>query len=357
MERIDTITATPDTAILWRDQRLYLLDQRTIPRQEVYFALDTINEVATAIRDMMVRGAPAIGIAAAYGVALGAKARFAKNPHNWRSLLYADLSILAQARPTAVNLAWALARMRKAVDYGDETLDPFPRLVAEAQAIHREDAEANRHMGELGAELITGPTEVITHCNAGALATGGYGTALGVVRAAYAAGKITQVFAGETRPWLQGSRLTTWELQRDGIPVTLIADSAAAARMARGGVSWLIVGADRVAANGDVANKIGTYQLAIAAHYHGIKVMVAAPISTVDLTTAQGADIPIEVRAAHEVLNCSNQIIGPVGVAAWNPVFDITPAKLIDALVTELGVILNPNREKLDALLQGKNGG
>lgn len=351
MDVIEGLTATPDTAILWQDDRLYLLDQRALPHREVYLALNALDEVAGAIRDMVVRGAPAIGISAAYGVALGARQRFAANPMDWRSALAADLRTLRHARPTAVNLAWALARMERLLTRLDKNINPFPLLLAEAQAIHQEDAAANRHMGALGAALLTGPTEVITHCNAGALATGGYGTALGVISAAYGAGKITRVFADETRPWLQGARLTAWELQRDRIPVTLLADAAAAARMARGGVGWVIVGADRIAANGDVANKIGTYQLAVAARYHGVRVMVAAPTSTFDLGIPNGGAIPIEERSPQEVLSWGGQAVSPIGVEAWNPVFDITPASLVDALVTERGVVLAPDAAGLTRLM------
>ena len=353
MEVIETLAATPDTAILWRDERLYLLDQRLLPRREVYLALDSAAEVAAAIRDMAVRGAPAIGISAAYGVALGARACFAANPLDWRAALGPDLDRLARARPTAVNLSWALARQGRLISHLPEGQDPFPALLAEAQAIHREDAAANHRIGELGAALLAGPTEVITHCNAGALATGGYGTALGVIRAAHAIGKITRVLADETRPWLQGARLTAWELQRGGIPVTLLADAAAAARMGRGGVGWVIVGADRIAANGDVANKIGTYQLAVAARYHGVRVMVAAPTSSVDMAVASGRDIPIEERSQDELLSYGGEPLAAPGVGAWNPVFDVTPASLVDALVTERGVVLAPNAEKLVRLMAG----
>jgi methylthioribose-1-phosphate isomerase len=351
MEVIETLAATPDTAILWRDGRLLLLDQRALPRREAYLALDSAAEVAAAIRDMVVRGAPAIGISAAYGVVLGARARFAEAAAGWREALAGDLELLARARPTAVNLSWALARMGGLLARLPAGVDPAPALLVEAQAIHREDVEANHHMGELGAALIEGPTEVITHCNAGALATGGYGTALGVIRAAWAAGKLTQVLADETRPWLQGARLTAWELQRDGVPVTLLADVAAAARMARGGVGWVIVGSDRIAANGDVANKIGTYQLAVAARWHGVRFMVAAPTSTIDLGVASGRDIPIEERSPEEVLSCGGQPVGTPGVAAWNPVFDVTPAALVDAIVTERGVVPAPDADKLARLM------
>jgi methylthioribose-1-phosphate isomerase len=224
-------------------------------------------------------------------------------------------------------------------------------LLAAARAIHEADIAANHRMGELGAALIAGPTDVITHCNTGGLATGGHGTALGVVRSAWAQGRIGRVFADETRPWLQGARLTAWELVRDGIPVSLMADGAAAARMAAGGIGWVIVGADRIAANGDVANKIGTYALAVAARHHGVKFMVAAPTSTIDLAVADGAAIPIEERAAEEILSCAGQAVGAPGASAWNPVFDVTPAALVDAIVTERGVVEAPDRERLARLM------
>ncbi len=229
--------------------------------------------------------------------------------------------------------------------------DPEPILLTEAKLIHQEDIASCKTMGALGAELIEETTSVITHCNAGALATGGYGTALGVIRSAYAAGRIDTVYADETRPWLQGSRLTAWELIRDDIPVTLLADGAAASRMARGGVGWIIVGSDRIAANGDVANKIGTYHLAVAAKHHGVKVMVAAPTSTIDMSVASGTDIPIESRDSGELLCCGGKRVGAEGLSAWNPVFDVTPAELVDAIVTERGVVLSPNSKKMIDLM------
>jgi methylthioribose-1-phosphate isomerase len=353
MEVIQDLPATPDTAILWQDRRLLLLDQRRLPREEVYLALDQAAEVAGAITDMVVRGAPAIGVAAAYGAALAGRAAYAVAGSGWRAAQAADLEILARARPTAVNLRWALERMAACGAGLSDTDDPFPALAAEAIRIHREDVAANRRLGELGAALIDGPTGVITHCNAGALATGGYGTALGVIRAAHAAGHITRVYADETRPWLQGARLTAWELVRDGIPVTLQADGAAAACMARGRVGWVIVGADRIAANGDVANKIGTYGLAVLARHHGVKFMVAAPLSTLDPRAADGAAIPIEERDPGEVLGCAGQTLAGPGTDAWNPVFDVTPADLVDVLVTERGVVHNPDPQRLAALLAG----
>jgi methylthioribose-1-phosphate isomerase len=257
------------------------------------------------------------------------------------------LARLNAARPTAVNLAWALARMRAAV--ARPSANPVAALAAEAQAIQDEDLAANRRMGQLGADLISAGSGVLTHCNTGSLATAGFGTALGVIRAGVAAGKIAQVYAGETRPWLQGARLTMWELARDHIPARLIADSAAAHLMKSGAVQWVIVGADRVAANGDTANKIGTYQLAIAARHHGVRFMVVAPASTVDMATAEGSHIHIELRDAAELLGVAGKRTVVAGAEAWNPVFDVTPAELIDALVTERGVIASPDAAQMRA--------
>ncbi len=351
MQVITDLPATPDSAIVWRDEQLLLLDQRVLPNTEQFLRLDDAAEVADAIRDMVVRGAPAIGITAAFGVVVSARARFAEQGAGWKQAMQPDLDRLEASRPTAVNLFWALRRMQRLVETLADDVDPYPVLLAEAQAIHEEDIAANRRMGQLGAGLIEAETQVITHCNAGALATGGYGTALGVIRAAYEAGKIGMVLADETRPWMQGSRLTAWELHRDGIPVTLQTEGAAASRMAAGGVGWVVVGSDRIAANGDVANKIGTYNLAVAARYHGVKFMVAAPTSTVDMAVASGADIPIEQRDPNEILACGGSRLGAPGVDAWNPVFDVTPAALVDAIVTEKGVVEQPNREKMAEMM------
>jgi methylthioribose-1-phosphate isomerase len=344
------LRADADHAIVWHEDQLFLLDQRRLPAEEVYLRIADAADCAEAIRAMVVRGAPAIGIAAAYGVVLAARRRLGEA--GWLAGLRSDLALLAAARPTAVNLCWALERMgTRAARIADG--DPVAALLAEAKAIHEEDIAANRRMGELGAALIEAPTSVITHCNTGGLATGGHGTALGVIRTAWAQGRIHRVYADETRPWLQGSRLTAWELTRDAIPVSLMADGAAAARMARGGIGWVILGSDRIAANGDVANKIGTYALAVAAHRHGVRFMVAAPTSTVDMSLPSGADIPIEERSAEEVLWCAGRRVGAEGADAWNPVFDVTPAGLIDAIVTERGVVRRPNAEKM-AQMMGK---
>ncbi len=340
---------TPDNAVVWQQDRLYLLDQRYLPIRTEFLALDDASAMAAAIRAMVVRGAPAIGIAAAYGVVLAARGRFAEHGADWRSYIETDLERLAAARPTAVNLFWALARMRERLVTLDAD-DPVPALLAEALAIHDEDRSGNRRIGELGAELIAEPTEVITHCNAGALATGGYGTALGVIRSGFAAGRIRHVYADETRPWLQGTRLTAWELAESGIPVTVQADHAAASLMATGRIGWVIVGSDRIAANGDVANKIGTYGLAVMARHHGVRVMVAAPTSTIDLAVASGEEIPIEERDPEEVLACGGVRLGPEGVPARNPVFDVTPAALVDVIVTERGIVRSPSRESIAAI-------
>jgi methylthioribose-1-phosphate isomerase len=337
-------------AVEWESDHVKLIDQRALPARHEYLRLGDVRACAQAIRDMVVRGAPAIGITAAYAVVLAVRDRYRESATAWRDAVQADLALLADARPTAVNLRWAVERMRRLVSSIVDG-DPVPRLLAEAQSIHAEDIAANRRMGELGAALIAPGSAVLTHCNTGALATGGYGTALGVVRAGYAAGRIAHVYADETRPWLQGARLTAWELVQEGIPATLIADSAAAYLMKQGRVAWVIVGADRIAANGDTANKIGTYMTAVAARHHGVKFMVVAPTSTVDLNTPGGDAIPIEARAESEVLYCASTRIAPEGARAWNPAFDITPAELIDAIVTEKGVVRDPTPAKLAAMM------
>lgn len=337
-------------AVEWQDGRVRLLDQRLLPHQQEFLWFDNAAALAAAIRDMVVRGAPAIGVAAAYGVVLAAAECFRQSPATWKTDIEKQLTILAQSRPTAVNLFWALARMRNAIEKsGGE--QPVAYLLNEAKAIHTEDVAANRRMGELGAKLIQEHCAVLTHCNTGSLATGGYGTALGVIRAAYAAGTITEVYADETRPWLQGARLTAWELVQDRIPVTLIVEGAASYLLSRGDVGWVIVGADRITANGDVANKIGTYNLAVSARFHGVRFMVVAPTSTIDMSLAVGQDIPIETRAAEEILAHARTAVAATGALAWNPAFDVTPAHLIDAIVTEKGVVLRPNREKMAALM------
>ncbi len=337
-------------AVEWWEGVLRLLDQRRLPQHTEYLACRDAAAVAQAISTMAVRGAPAIGIAAAYGVVLAAVQRYAFSSATWRTDIEADIAALASSRPTAVNLFWALARMQ--AQLADITGDPGPVLLTEARRIHDEDIAANRRMGDLGAALIEAGSGVLTHCNTGSLATGGYGTALGVIRAAWAAGKLSNVYADETRPWLQGARLTAWELVQDGIPITLIADGAAAWLMRQGEVRWVIVGADRIAANGDTANKIGTYGLALAARHHGLKFMVVAPGSTFDMKLRSGADIPIETRTPQELLTLAGQPVAAARASAWNPVFDVTPAALIDALVTERGVVLAPDAQKIAVLMR-----
>ncbi|HSA89697.1 MAG TPA: S-methyl-5-thioribose-1-phosphate isomerase [Burkholderiales bacterium] len=311
--------------IRWKGDRLELLDQRQLPEKTVYVTCRTAAEVAQAIRDMVVRGAPAIGCAAAFGVVLdkGRKEAF---------------DILARSRPTAVNLFWALERMKKAKD-----------LRAEAEAIYAEDLAANREIGRLGAELIRSRARVMTHCNAGALATAGYGTALGVIRSSKH--KNITVIANETRPYLQGARLTAYEMVQEGIPCTLVTDSMAGHLMSKGEVDVIVVGADRIAANGDVANKIGTYTLAVLAKRHGIPFYVAAPLSTFDPKIPDGSKIPIEERPAAEVTGYGGTRWAPEGVSVRNPAFDVTPAELITGIICEKGVVLSPNREKLQALI------
>lgn len=334
--------------IRWEGDRLELLDQRRLPFAVEYVTSRSGEEVAAAIRDLVVRGAPAIGIAAAWGVVLAARDIEAADGREAARKLDAAFATLNAARPTAVNLAWALARMRRALETADT--DWREVLEREAAAIDREDLAANRRMGELGAALIAPGSGVLTHCNTGSLATAGFGTALGVIRAGVAAERIARVYAGETRPWLQGARLTVWELQQDGIPATLIADAAASHLMKTGAVQWVVIGADRICANGDTANKIGSYQLAIAARHHGLKVMVVAPSSTVDMATASGEAIEIEQRDPAELLGYGGTRTVAEGIEAWNPVFDVTPAALVDAIVTEKGVIEMPDAEKMRAL-------
>lgn len=337
-------------AIVWKNDALYLLDQRLLPSQGIFIQLDTAVDTANAIRDMVVRGAPAIGVTAAYGMVLAARSAFRKDRNNWRQLMQKEVSILEKSRPTAVNLFWAIKEMQALISALPENDDPYLLLLDKARQIHEDDIACNKSIGRLGAECLTGRNQVITHCNAGALATGGYGTALGVIRSAVAEGKIDKVYADETRPWMQGARLTAWELIQDNIDTTLLTDSAAALLMKQGMIDWIIVGADRIAANGDVANKIGTYSLAIAAKYHGVKVMVAAPKSTIDMACNTGEDIPLEYRNPSEVLSFGGEPIAGDGVEAWNPVFDVTPAALIDVIVTESKAIVAPNADKLSQL-------
>ena len=325
--------------LIWAKDHLRMLDQRVLPQELRYLDCRTPGDVAEGIHSMAVRGAPAIGIAAAYGLVLAVREDKISFDRAFETL--------AASRPTAVNLRWALERMLSVWTHQPDV----EVLLTEAQKIHEEDLAQNLKMGELGAALIPFNARVITHCNTGALATGGHGTALGVIRSAYGQNRIAQVYNTETRPWLQGARLTAWELQQEGIPAKLLADGAAAHLMSREKIDWVIVGADRIAANGDTANKIGTYALAIAARHHGSKFMVVAPSGTFDLRCRSGADIPIEERSAAELTEFRGQAIAPKGYDAFNPVFDVTPADLIDAIVCERGVVLRPTLDKLEALL------
>lgn len=340
--------------IRWLGDRLELLDQRKLPFNVEYLACADSDAVGAAIRDLVVRGAPAIGIAAAYGVVLAARGVVADSGAGALAAIEPQVDALGRARPTAVNLMWAIARMRAVL--ANAGADWATVVEREAVAIEREDLAANRHMGELGAMLIAPGSGVLTHCNTGSLATAGFGTALGVIRAGVALHRIDRVFAGETRPWLQGARLTVWELREDGIPATLIADAAGAHLMKTGAVDWLVVGADRICANGDVANKIGTYQHAIAARHHRVKVMVVAPASTVDMASPNGDAIHIEERSGDELLAMAGVRTVAEGIEAFNPVFDVTPAALIDALVTERGVIEHPDGLRMAAVFGPARG-
>ncbi len=334
----------------WRDNAVVLIDQRLLPEREVYRVYRDYRKLAQAIRDMVVRGAPAIGVTAAFGIALGMmQAR--RDPEATFARI---CETFASTRPTAVNLFWAIARMQKrfAATRGAGLAAVRAAMLAEAQAIYEEDRAANRALGHFGAKLLPRRVRVLTHCNAGALATAGYGTALGVIRAAREQGKEVSVLATETRPFLQGARLTAWELVRDGVPVTLITDNMAADRMRRGEVDCVIVGADRIAANGDVANKIGTYGLAVLARAHRLPFYVAAPLSTLDRECPSGEDIVIEERPPEEVTHCGGRRVAPAEVAVANPAFDVTPARFVSALITERGVIRAPYRQQIQRLFR-----
>ncbi|MGH7949068.1 MAG: S-methyl-5-thioribose-1-phosphate isomerase [Candidatus Binataceae bacterium] len=335
--------------IEWRNDSVRMLDQRVLPTREVIRTYRDYRGVAKAIRTMVIRGAPAIGVAAAMGVALGIKGTSGRKALARFKTVAATLKA---TRPTAVNLAWAVERMGRALD---ESLalpagKLFKRMRDEAISIQREDIEANHALGLHGAKLLRNPSRVLTHCNAGALATAGYGTALGVIRAARESGKRVMVYADETRPFLQGTRLTAWELRKDNIPVTIIADSMAASLLARGDVDCVIVGTDRTAANGDVANKIGTYPLAVLAHRHGVPFYVAAPLSSIDLNCPSGKAIPIEERSGLELTEFAGKRIAPEGARTFNPAFDVTPAELVTAIVTERGIARPPYKRSLKAL-------
>ncbi|MCK5874383.1 MAG: S-methyl-5-thioribose-1-phosphate isomerase [Alcanivoracaceae bacterium] len=340
------MTLIESPAIRWHGDHLELLDQRALPLATRWLRLDNANDSADAIRDMVVRGAPAIGITAAYAVVLAARALGVKAS---RETLQPAFAVLAASRPTAVNLFWALQRMQALCDIdGIELVD---RLAAEAIQIHEDDRAMNHRLAAFGVPLLGEGKRVYTHCNTGALATGGHGTALGIIRTAWAAGRITGVVAGETRPWMQGARLTSWELLQENIPVTLVVDSAAGHVFKGGDIGAVIVGADRITANGDTANKIGTYNLAVLAKHHGIPFIVAAPLSTIDPALANGDAIEIEQRSAAEVRNIQGVPVAPENVPVFNPAFDVTPAQLISAIVTEHGVIERPDTDKMAAHL------
>ena len=353
----------------WTNGKLEMIDQRILPASFKYLVYDSAASVAEGIRSMVVRGAPAIGVAAAYGVALEAL-RLSRHSKSTSSLnltsqvegcgndefkagMEAGFTVLAQSRPTAVNLFWALKRMRAVWESVQEksNIAMAQRLLVEAHEIFAEDIRINRSMGEFGAELLPDGARVLTHCNAGALATAGWGTALGVFRSAVQAGKKISVIADETRPFLQGARLTAWEMVQEKIPVTLVTDNMAGFMMSRGEVDAVVVGTDRVASNGDVVNKIGTYMVAVLAHRHNIPFYVACPLSTIDMDITSGADIPIEERSVDEVKGFRDYRWAAEGVKIRNPSFDVTPAELVTALITEKGVVRNPDREKLRALL------
>ena len=326
-----------------------MIDQRLLPRREVIRTYHNYRGVAEAIRTMVIRGAPAIGVAAAMGVVLAVRGSSGQRA---RARFASAANLLKATRPTAVNLAWAVDRMGRVLE-ASLTLDPaqlYRRMRDEAIAVYNEDLAANRMLGRIGAALLDSPASVLTHCNAGALATAGYGTALGVIRAAREAGKEVRVFADETRPFLQGSRLTAWELRKDRIPVTIIADNMAATLLRAGEVNCVIVGTDRTAANGDVANKIGTYPLAVLARRHNVPFYVAAPLSSIDLECASGDGIPIEQRPSKELTEFGGKSIAPKGVEVFNPAFDVTPAELVSAFITERGVVYPPFGESLSAL-------
>jgi len=336
----------------WTDGKLEMIDQRILPAAFEYIAYDSASSVAGGIRNMVVRGAPAIGVAAAYGVALEALRLQDTSFLEFHSGMEQAFVVLEKSRPTAVNLFWALQRMRAIwmVVRARKNAEVAQRLLEEAHEIHAEDIRINKTMGAFGAELLPDGARVLTHCNAGALATAGWGTALGVIRSAVEAGKKISVIADETRPFLQGARLTAWEMVQENIPVTLITDNMAGFMMATGEVDAVVVGTDRVAANGDVANKIGTYMVAVLAHAHSIPFYVACPLSTIDMNVANGGEIPIEERSPDEVTGFRDCQWAAEGVQVRNPAFDVTPAELVTALITEKGVVQQPDLEKLSTL-------
>ena len=343
--------------INWTGDTVVMIDQRKLPAAEVYVTCRTAQDVAKAIKTMVIRGAPAIGVAAAMGLALGMKRSKASGTKQFATEFQKLCDLLAGTRPTAVNLFWAIDRMKGAfaeeAQRGASVQEIADRLVREAQAIHDEDVQSCRDLGAHGATLVPETARILTHCNAGALATAGYGTALGVIRAAAEAGKRVVVMADETRPFLQGARLTAWELVRDGIETTVITDNMAGAMMRLGQVDMVVVGADRIAANGDVANKVGTYSVAVLAREHGIPFYVAAPISTVDLQTPDGSRIPIEERPDREVTHVGTARLTPPGAQIRNPAFDVTPARYVTAIITERGIARAPYESALAALVAG----
>jgi methylthioribose-1-phosphate isomerase len=347
--------------IEWKDDAVVMIDQRKLPASEVYVTCKTANDVAKAIKTMVIRGAPAIGVAAAMGIAVGMLRSRATGTKQFTTEFQKTCDLMAGTRPTAVNLFWAIERMKKAfaaaAQDGQSVDEIKRRLVAEARAIHDEDVQSCKTMGAHGAGLVPESARILTHCNAGALATAGYGTALGVIRAAAEQGKTIAVLADETRPFLQGARLTAWELVRDGIDTTVITDNMAGAMMRLGQVDLVVVGADRIAANGDVANKIGTYSVAVLAHEHGIPFYVAAPLSTVDLQTPDGSRIPIEERNDREVTHVGATRLTPDGAHIRNPAFDVTPAKYVTAIITERGIARAPFAESLPQLFEGAFSG
>jgi methylthioribose-1-phosphate isomerase len=340
----------------WTDSGVRFIDQTKLPTEETYLTCTSCEQVADAIRTMVVRGAPAIGVAAAMGLALGVKNSGAASVGELKREFDRCCELVRATRPTAVNLFWAIRRMQG--KFESQKLRPLPQLkqalIEEAQRMFAEDIAANQAMGRWGATLMPATGGVLTHCNAGALATCGYGTALGVIRSAVEQGKKIQVYADETRPFLQGSRLTAWELLKDGIPTTLISDNMAGSIMRQGKISAIVVGADRIAANGDVANKIGTYTVAVLAKEHGVPFYVAAPFSTVDLDTPDGGKIPIEQRARQEVTHIAGRAIAPEGVAVENPAFDVTPANYVTCIVTERGIARRPYEESLAKLAESR---
>jgi methylthioribose-1-phosphate isomerase len=341
----------------WQGDAIVMVDQRKLPATETYVSCKTAQEVAKAIKAMVIRGAPAIGVAAAMGIALGARRSKATGTKQFATEFQKLCDLMASTRPTAVNLFWAIERMKKvfadAAQGGCSVEEIKQRLEAEARSIHDADVAGCRAMGAFGAELVPREARILTHCNAGALATAGYGTALGVIRAAAEQGKRVAVLADETRPVLQGARLTAWELVKDGIDTTVITDSMAASMMRLGNIDLVIVGADRIAANGDVANKIGTYGVAVLARAHDIPFYVAAPLSTIDLNTPDGSKIPIEERGDREVTHIGPNRVTPEGAHIRNPAFDVTPAKYVNAIITERGIARPPYHESLSVLVEG----